>query len=577
MDLIQYLIERKILKKEQGIKLRGKVKKTGLSPEEVILKGKLIGEKQLFNLKSEALKIPLHETPAERISVEVLSIIPRESAEFYKMIPLALKKAKKVLEVGMVFPEDPRAQEALKFLTRQQKLTPEVFLITFSDFEKCLRSYLVPEKEMEKALGRLEEELEVEPERKAGVREFERLVEEAPVIKMVAVILRQAVEGGASDIHIEPTRENLRVRYRLDGILYTSLFLPMKVHPAIITRIKILSGLKIDETRLPQDGRFSTIIGEKKIDFRVSTFPTSLGEKVALRVLDPEEGMKPLDKLGLSEKNYKTLSETIEKPYGLILATGPTGCGKTTTLYAILRILNKTDVNIITLEDPVEYFVDGINQSQINTEINYTFARGLRHILRQSPDIIMVGEIRDAETASLAIHAALTGHLVLSTLHANNAIGVIPRLIDMRVRPFLIPPTLTLAVSQRLVRTLCPYCKRKVELKGKKKKYILDRIKNLPKEVIKDLKLKEPIFIYQPKGCKKCNFKGYLGRIGIFEMLKMTPSLAEIIVEKPTEGEILKEAKNQRMVSMEDDGILKVLKGETSLEEVMRVTEEMGI
>lgn len=574
MDLIQYLVKKKILTKDQGVKLKAEIKKIGFSAEELILKEKIIDEKQLFRLKSEVFKVPLKEVPIEKISPEILSIIPRESAEFYKMVPLALRRGEKVLEVGMVFPESPQAQEALKFLARQQKLTTEIFLITLSDFEKCLRSYLVPEKEMEIALERLEEEIKIEPKKKIEVREFERLVEEAPIIKMVAVILRQGVEGMASDIHVEPTRENLRVRYRLDGILYTSLFLPLKVHPAIVARIKILSGLKIDETRIPQDGRFSTVIGEKKIDFRVSTFPTSLGEKVVLRILDPQEGIKPLSELGLRDRNFKIVKESIEKPYGLILATGPTGCGKTTTLYALLKILNKEGVNIVTLEDPVEYFIEGVNQSQVNLEIDYTFARGLRHILRQAPDIIMVGEIRDEETASLAIHAALTGHLVLSTLHTSNALGVIPRLIDMKVKPFLIPPTLSLAISQRLIRVLCSHCKQKVKLQGKRKKYILDKIKNLSKEATKSVEIKEPLYIYEPKGCKKCNFKGYSGRIGVFEIIKMTSSLAEIIIKKPTEGEILKEAKAQGMISMEEDGILKVLKGITSFEEAMRVAEE---
>ena len=574
MDLIQYLVKKKILTKDQSVKLKAEIKKIGFSAEEVILKEKIIDEKQLFRLKSEVFKVPLKEVPIEKISPEILSIIPRESAEFYKMVPLILRRGEKVLEVGMVFPENPQAQEALKFLARQQRLTTGIFLITLSDFEKCLRSYLVPEKEMEIALGRLEEEIKIEPKKKIEAREFERLVEEAPIIKMVAVILRQGVEGMASDIHVEPTRENLRVRYRLDGILYTSLFLPLKVHSAIVARIKILSGLKIDETRIPQDGRFSTIIGEKKIDFRVSTFPTSLGEKVALRVLDPQEGVKPLSELGLRDRNFRIVKESIEKPYGLILATGPTGCGKTTTLYALLRILNKEGVNIVTLEDPVEYFIEGVNQSQVNLEIDYTFARGLRHILRQAPDIIMVGEIRDAETAALAIHAALTGHLVLSTLHTSNALGVIPRLIDMKVKPFLIPPTLSLAVNQRLIRVLCSHCKQKVKLQGKKKKYILDKIKNLPKEATESIETKEPLYIYEPKGCKKCNFNGYSGRIGVFEIIKMTPSLAEIIIEKPTEGEILKEAKAQGMISMEEDGILKVLEGVTSLEETMGVAEK---
>jgi type IV pilus assembly protein PilB len=574
MDLIQHLIKKKILNKKEGARLKAEIRESGKSQEEVILARKIIEEVPLFELKSEISRIPLKKSLPEEIPPEVLSIIPKESAEYYKMVPLSIKKEEGILEVGMVYPENTLAQEALKFLARQQKLKPEIFLITLSDFKKILEKYRAPKKEMEKALERLEKEIKIVPEKRIERAEFARLVEEAPIIKMVAVILRQAVEGKASDIHIEPTRDNLKVRYRLDGVLHSSLLLPLKVHPAIIARIKILSGLRIDETRIPQDGRFSTKIGEKRIDFRVSTFPTTLGEKVAIRVLDPEEGLKTLDELGLRDCNLQVVKEAIKKPYGMILATGPTGSGKTTTLYALLRILNKEEVNIVTLEDPVEYFMEGVNQSQVRPEINYTFARGLRQILRQDPDIIMVGEIRDEETASLAVHAALTGHLVLSTLHTTNAPGVIPRLIDMGIKPFLIPPTLSLAISQRLVRVLCHFCKQRVEATEEEKKYIFEKIKNLPQNLKRKVKGKGTLYIFKPKGCKKCNFKGYSGRTGVFEIIKMTDKLAEIITKAPSERDILKEARLQGMISMEEDGILKILEGITSLEEVMRVAEE---
>lgn len=543
--------------------------------EELILGKKILPENALFQLKSKMTGVPLRETLTEKIPSEILEIIPRESAEYYKIIPLLLRKREEVLEVGMVYPDDPKAVEALKFLTRQQKLHLKIFLITFSDFRKYLEQYRAPKKEVEKALERLEKEIRPEKGKVIEKAEFEKLVEEAPIIKMVGVILRQAIEGRASDIHIEPTRENVRVRYRLDGILHSSLILPLKVLPAIVARIKILSRLKIDETRIPQDGRFSAKIGEKTIDFRVSTFPTTLGEKVAIRVLDPTEGLKSLIDLGLSEKNFKVVKEAVKKSYGMILATGPTGSGKTTTLYSLFQLLNKEAVNIVTLEDPVEYFIDGVNQSQIRPEIEYTFAKGLRQIVRQDPDIIMVGEIRDEETAALAIHAALTGHLLLSTLHTTNVFGVIPRLIDMGVKPFLIPPTLSLAISQRLVRALCPFCKKKVKVQGEAKDYILSKLKNLPVDVARKVRPGKTIFIYRSQGCKKCNAKGYSGRIGIYEVIKMTESLAEITTQQnPTESQILKEARAQGMVTMEEDGVLKVLKGITSLEEVMRVAEE---
>jgi len=573
MNFLQYLVKKKVLSKDVATSIKEQMEKTGKKAEELIVEGRIIPEDKLFQLKSKFTKVPLMLERIEKIPKEALEIIPRESVGFYKMIPLSLKNG--ILSVGMIFPEDSQAQEALKFLARQQKFKPKIFLISVSDFERYLESYEKPEEEMERALDSLKKEAvkkkgenALEPER------FKKLVEEAPIIKMVAVILRQAVDGKASDIHIEPTRDKLKIRYRMDGILYPSLFLPISVHSAIVARIKILSHLKIDENRIPQDGRFSTKIGDKKVDFRVATFPTTLGEKVAIRVLDPEEGMKSLPDLGFRGRNLKVIEKAIKRPYGMILSTGPTGSGKSTTLYALLRLLNKEGVNIVTLEDPVEYFIEGVNQSQVRPDINYTFASGLRQILRQDPDIIMVGEIRDQETASLAVHAGLTGHLVLSTLHTTSAVGVIPRLIDMGVERFLIPSTLSVAVSQRLVRLLCPYCKEKVELKGEEKEYILKKLKNIPKSALKK-EIKEPLYVYRPKGCKKCNFKGYSGRIGLFEAVEMTPSLVEILSKKElNEQEIINEARAQGMISMEEDGILKVLDGLTSLEEVMRVAEE---
>jgi len=539
-----------------------------------LLERRIVEEKFLFSLKSQNLKIPLkEEILPEEIPLKVLEQIPEESARYYKMIPLAKKD--RLLEIGMVYPEDLRAQEALKFLARQGKFSYKVFLITPSVFNRCLKQYRTLREEVRRALEELEVELKAEKIERRPLRaaEFERLAEEAPIIKVVAVMLRHAVEGKASDIHIEPTREKLRVRFRMNGILHSSLLLPKKIHPAVVARIKILANLKIDETRIPQDGRFSTKIDDRDIDFRVSTFPTALGEKVAIRVLDPREGLKKFEELGLWGRNFEVLKKAIERPYGLILATGPTGCGKTTTLYAILNLLNKEGVNIMTLEDPVEYFIEGINQSQIRPEIDYDFAKGLRHILRQDPDIIMVGEIRDQETAALAIHATLTGHLVLSTLHTTNAIGVIPRLIDLGVERFLLPPALSIALAQRLVRKLCR-CKKKVKPTGASKDLILKEIENLPLKIKKEIKIPKPLYLFEPQGCRLCNQKGFVGRTALFEVLEMTDSLARIIVEDLSEPNLWKEAKNQGMITMLQDGILKVLKGETWLEEVLRVAEE---
>ncbi|KPJ56304.1 hypothetical protein AMJ49_05255, partial [Parcubacteria bacterium DG_74_2] len=396
MNLLQELVKQGIIEKEKAVSLGYEIRTSGKKEEEMILEKDIVSEDFLFNLKSKKIKVPFQETVPEKISIDILKLIPEESVRFYKIIPLG-KKDDTVI-VGMVYPEDFKAQEALKFLANQNKFSYKIFLITLTAFETLLKQYRPLRKEIGKVLEELESEFEVKkaepyPMEKA---EFKRLAEEAPIIKMVTVILRQAVEGKASDIHIEPTREKLRIRFRLDGVLHSSLFLPLKVHPAIIARVKILATLRIDETRIPQDGRFSAKINNKIIDFRVSSFPTSLGEKIVIRILDPGEGLKSsLEDLGLRKRNLKAVQEAIQKPYGMILVTGPTGSGKTTTLYAILQILNKEGVNIVTLEDPIEYFVEGISQSQVKPDIGYDFAQGLRHILRQDPDIIMVGEIRD--------------------------------------------------------------------------------------------------------------------------------------------------------------------------------------
>jgi len=574
MALIQQLVKNRMLDQKIAASLEYEIKESGQKEEEVLLAKKIVSEKELFDFKSKILKIALKEPNIEEISVDVLKLIPEDSAIFYKMVPLA--KNGDVLEIGMVYPEDLKAQEAVKFLARRQKISYKIFLITISVFKEILKKYKTLGKEVTRALEELETELEEEKIPTRGIEEEEelrRLVEEAPIAKVVAVIIRHAVEGGASDVHIEPGRENSRVRFRLDGILHSSIFLPTRIHPAVVARIKILSKLKLDETRVPQDGRFSTQFGDETIDFRVSTLPTSLGEKVAIRVLNPKGGMKSLEEIGLSKINSEVIKEAINKPYGMILATGPTGCGKTTTLYAILRILNDEETNIVTLEDPIEYYIAGINQSQIKPEIGYDFASGLRSILRQDPDVIMVGEIRDSETASLATHASLTGHIVLSTLHTNNALGVIPRLIDLGIEPYLIPPSLSVAMAQRLVRKLCPFCKKKIKPKPEIRKMILEELEKLPDK--RKVKLDSSFYIFESQGCKKCIGKGYTGRIAVVEILKMTNQLTEMTLKRASETEISKEAFRQGMVTMKQDGILKVLAGVTSIEEILRVAEEI--
>jgi len=565
MSLVQHLVKKGVIEKEKAAALEYEIKASGKKEEQALLEKGIVPEVFLFELKSEKLQIPLKQITPEEVPLEVLETIPPESAKYYQMVPLAKKD--NTLEVGMVYPEELKAQEALGFLARQGKFKYKIFLITPSTFEGVLRQYKNLKKEVKKAL----EELEAEIGQRSVARKTEPKIvaEEAPITKVVANVLRHAAEGKASDIHIEPTRKDLKIRFRMDGVLHSSLMLPLRVHPAVIARVKILSNLKIDENRIPQDGRFSINLENKHIDFRVSTFPTTLGEKAVLRVLDPTEGVKNFEELGLEGRNYKLVKETIKKPYGMILSTGPTGSGKTTTLYTVMHVLNKEEVNLMTLEDPVEYFIEGVNQSQIKPEIGYTFASGLRHMLRQDPDIMMVGEIRDTETAELATHAALTGHLVLSTLHTNNTLGVIPRLLDLGIAPFLIPSSLALALAQRLVRVLCPHCKKKIKANPKVREMIIEEMVQ-----VKEFKVPKILEIYSPQGCKKCGSTGYGGRMGIFEALEMTPQLADIILKEPSTSKIREEAKRQGMTTMKQDGIMKVLDGVTSIEEVLRVAEE---
>ncbi|MDD4531202.1 MAG: ATPase, T2SS/T4P/T4SS family [Candidatus Pacebacteria bacterium] len=577
MIFTQKLLEKKIVTKEQADVLAAEFKNFKGTEEQFLLGKKLLKENQLNAIRAEIYGLPFFEN-AEALEVpsNILQMIPEESARVYKIIPLGLQG--NVLEVGIVNPDDIKAKEVLNFLSRQNKITYKSYLISEASFVAFLRQYRNVREEVGKALSALESELGGEEDVElfsadAKSKGGERLTEEAPIIKMVAVILRHAVEGGASDIHIEPEESQLRIRFRMDGNLYSSLFLPIHTHPSIVARIKIVSNLRIDETRVPQDGRFSAKIDNKDIDFRVSTFPTKLGEKVVIRVLDPTEGLKSYEEVGLNGYNLKVMKEAVLKPFGLILATGPTGSGKTTTLYTILQDLNKADVNVVTLEDPIEYFVKGVNQSQVRPEIGYDFSQGLRSIVRQDPDIIMVGEIRDDESASLVTHAALTGHIVLSTLHTNNAIGAIPRMIDMKIKPFLLPSTINIALAQRLVHRLCPYCREKIRPNKEVEKIMMKELSSLPEEAKKTFPMPSELYVYRSKGCPKCNGKGEKGRIGIFEILKMTTELEKIIIEDPTESKIAQEAKRQGMVTMRQDAVIKAVQGLIPVEEVFRMTE----
>ena len=562
------LVASKELDAKEAAEVIKESKKKNISiEEELLLRG--LNEEIVLKSKGEALGVPAMLVTNKKADFELLKHIPEESARHYQIAPLGMENGS--MQIGMVNPESTEAKEALKFIASRLNMPFKIFLISKKDFEGLLEGYKGISGEVSRALGELESALGAEELAlpKISPAEGVAFVEEAPITKIVAVILRHATEGGASDVHIEPQREKLRVRFRVDGVLHTSLVLPSHVHEQILSRIKILTNMQLDEKRKPQDGRFSARIENREIDFRVSTFPTYFGEKAVLRILDSEAGIKKFEDLGLEGNNLELVKEGLAKPYGLILITGPTGSGKSTTLYAMLDYLNKENWNIVSLEDPIEYSMTGVNQSQVRPEIGYDFAEGIRHILRQDPDIIMVGEIRDKETAKLAIHAALTGHLVFSTLHTNNAIGVIPRLIDMGVDPYLIAPTLNLAIAQRLVRKLCDESRDEVPIDGSVKEMVMEELNAMPESVRKSIKIPQSVF--RAKSSAICP-SGTKGRLALFEVLSMSKGMEKLILSKPSETQIEEEAQKQGMVTMKQNGIMKALEGKIGLEELLEVT-----
>lgn len=523
--------------------------------------------------KAERLGLPVRHINVESVSYDVLDYIPEESALHYEFVPLAVKDG--VLEVGIVDPDSIEARNALNFICSRLSLPFKLFLISVEDFHKVTGLYKGLSGEVTKALADIDTEMRTQADiavtqswddiqaQKDG--EESAAKEDAPITKIVATILRYAAEGLASDVHVEPMRDHIRVRFRVDGVLNTSLTLPINTHPAVVARIKILSNMKLDEKRKPQDGRFSARIEGRKIDFRVSTFPTYFGEKVVMRILDHEKGIRPLADLGISERNLKLMKEGLNKPYGLILISGPTGSGKTTTLYSMLNEVDKEQKNVLSLEDPIEYNIEGVSQSQVFPEIGYTFATGLRTTLRQDPDVILVGEIRDKETAQLAIQAALTGHLVLSTIHTNNASGVIPRLIDMGVDPYLIAPTLVLAIAQRLGSVLCPKAGKKIAVEGAIRERIEDHFKEVPAEFRDEIVI--PPTVYEIAPAPDCP-TGTRGRQAVFEVIEMNRELENAILKNPTDDEIMRIARKNGMMTMQEDAMRKVLEGVFALSEV---------
>jgi len=564
MSLLEELTKEGLIKKSQigEIKARAEEKYGGDIDQALIEAG--VTEEKILEIRGKYLQMPVLKINKERTAFNALKYISEDSAAHYKFAPIELKDG--VLEVGVTNGEDVQALDALQFISAKLGIPFKIYLISKSDYESIMGAYKGLGSQVEEALSELnedeakgvsEENLSKEITNiKPG--EETKIVEDAPVIKIVAVTLRNAIEGGASDIHIEYTGEKVKVRFRVDGILHTSIVLPPNVYSGIVARIKILAKLRLDEKRKPQDGSFSANIDGRKIDFRVSTMPAYYGEKLVMRILDSEKGVKPLNQLGLSETNLALVKEALRRPYGLILITGPTGSGKSTTLYSMMNELDKEKSNIVSLEDPVEYHMPDINQSQMMPEIGYTFASGLRSILRQDPDIIMVGEIRDKETAQLAIQAALTGHLVVSTLHTNTAIGAVPRLIDMGVDPYLIAPTLILAVAQRLARMTCPSSRKLIPIDASIKMQIEEQMKDLPAQFKKEIGVNGQMYETVPSS--ECP-SGTRGRIAVFEMFKIDREIQDVILKSPTNGEIYKAARKKGMLMMKEDAMLKSLEG----------------
>jgi type IV pilus assembly protein PilB len=538
--------------------------------EQYIRQQKWIDEEALTKIKAKLYTLLYVDLGSIRPADEILNIIPKEIAENYRA--LVFEKDKNLIKVALVNPTDLKAREAIEFLARKKNLKIDYYLASASAFNSLLKHYGNLKIEVKEALDIAQDKFEV-PTLKT--ERMEEVIKSAPVSKMVSVIIRHGVDARASDIHIEPGPDQTRVRYRVDGVLQTSLVLPKYIHSAVISRVKVMANLKIDETRLPQDGRIRMSISNRSIDFRVSTMPLYNNEKVVMRILDTSGGSKTLEDLGFWGRNIEVMKENIQLPTGMFLVTGPTGSGKSTTLYATLRVLNEEGVNITTLEDPIEYFLDGINQTQVQPEVGLSFATGLRSVLRQDPDIIMVGEIRDSETAELAIHAALTGHIVLSTLHTNNAFGAVPRLIDMGQEAFLLASTINVIIAQRLLRKICDQCKAKTDVTQSMVDQIkVDLEKIDPKLLPQHASLKKGLIFYKGKGCEHCGQTGFSGRTVISEVLSVDDDIKTLIAERAEERKFVENFKQQGMLTLKQDGIIKVLRGDTSLEEMLRVTKD---
>ncbi len=543
-----------------------------------LLENKLINEVDLQKTYAYILGIPFVDLSKEAIPIEILQVVPELIAKKYNIV--SFEKSGVNLKVAMLNPED---LQTIDFIKKKTGLKIVPCLTSRESIQAALRQY---EKSLKAEFGDI---LTIDVSQQGGDEDGQQSLEKVaagpPIIRIVDTLLKHAILESASDIHIEPEEKEVHVRYRIDGVLHDAMTLPKDTSTGIVARIKVLSNLKLDEHRVPQDGRFKIQNDEYKISFRVSILPVFDGEKIVMRLLDESSKGLTLEKMGINGPALEAVHREINKPNGMILVTGPTGSGKTTTLYTVMDILNTPEVNVSTVEDPVEYRMPRVNQTQINPKIGMTFAAALRSLLRQDPDIIMVGEIRDQETLEIAMHAAMTGHLVLSTLHTNSAAATLPRMLDMGAEPFLIASTVNVIIAQRLVRRLCVECRQAYTLESKevetlRKSYNLDDVfaylKKDPhgKKFVEKAKTWEEVTFYKSVGCEQCGNEGYRGRNGIYEILPMDTDIRKLVTQAATTEDLEKKAKENGMATMVEDGFLKIVQGITSLEEVMRATKE---
>lgn len=561
-SLVDILVSMGALTPERAQQVKNAEVQYGSTQEEILSKQNMVSKLDLIKAKASLYNIPYFDLSTAPASPEALSVLPQEVAERFKVFPVSVDKKNKTLNLAMADPLDLSAIEFVESKTglRVKPMASEEDVVSQVTTQRYATSLSQEVTEALKEVGP-RENIDITQNLKTGY------IREEKIAEIVSHILEFAVRSRASDIHIEPQERATRVRYRIDGILQEKLTIPKELHDALVSRIKILSGLKIDEKRIPQDGRFNFKVADQDTDLRVSTLPTTWGEKIVMRLLKKTGGVPDLPELGLRGKALKNLEEAILRPHGIILICGPTGSGKTTTLYSIISRINTTKINIMTLEDPIEYKIAGVNQVQINPAVGLTFASGLRSFLRQDPNVILVGEIRDQETADLAIQASLTGHLVFSTLHTNDASGALPRLLDMGAEPYLLASSMTAVVAQRVTRKIHESCKEAYTPDPK----ITTDIKNVL----------GPLYppnangqLYKGKGDQECGNSGYYGRIGIFEVLPVTDSISKLILERSPASSIEKEAKREGMISLKQDGYLKVVEGITSIDEVLRVAQE---